>query len=84
MESLDRYGIRASALLNSDVCSRYPQDIKAGKERGWTWLAHGRSNSILQVGMSPAEELEYLRDVVDTIALHAGLTAQGLARTQLE
>jgi peptidoglycan/xylan/chitin deacetylase (PgdA/CDA1 family) len=77
MEALDRYGIRASALLNSDVCSRYPQIISAGKERGWSWLAHGRSNSILQVGMSPAEELEYLKEVVDTIALHTGARPKG-------
>lgn len=77
MESLDRYGLRASALLNSEVCSRYPQVIEAGRERGWAWLAHGRSNSILQTGMSPAEELEYLSEVVDTIAMHTGSRPQG-------
>jgi allantoinase len=38
---------------------------------------HGGSNSILQVGMSPTEELEYLREVVDIIALHAGSRPTG-------
>jgi allantoinase len=77
MESLDRHGMRASVLLNSDVCSRYPQIIKAGRERGWAWLAHGRSNSILQAGMSPQEELAYLNDVVDTIESHTGSRPKG-------
>jgi hypothetical protein len=30
MESLDRHRIRASVLLNSAVCTRYPQIIEAG------------------------------------------------------
>src|SRR6201986_5659952 len=30
MESLDRHGVRASVLLNSDVPERYPQIIEAG------------------------------------------------------
>ncbi|MDQ1623179.1 MAG: allantoinase [Actinomycetota bacterium] len=77
MESLDRHGMRASVLLNSDVCSRYPQIIKAGRERGWAWLAHGRSNSILQAGMTPQEELAYLNDVVDTIESHTGSRPKG-------
>jgi hypothetical protein len=34
IESLDRYGVRASALLNSDVDERYPQIIAAGRECG--------------------------------------------------
>ena len=38
IESLDRYGIRASVLLNSMAATRYPQVIKAGVERNWAWL----------------------------------------------
>jgi allantoinase len=40
IESLDRHGIRASGLLNSDVCTRYPQIVEAGLQREWAWLAH--------------------------------------------
>ena len=47
-EIFDRHGIRPSALLNSDAADRYPQIIKAGLERDWAWLAHGRNNSNLQ------------------------------------
>src|SRR5438445_183690 len=48
IEALDRYKLRASVLLNSDVCRHYPQIIEAGKARDWAWLAHGKNNSIFQ------------------------------------
>src|SRR5690242_287866 len=48
IDTLDRYGIRASALLNSDVANRYPRIIEAGRARDWAWLAHGKNNSTLQ------------------------------------
>ena len=50
IESLDRHGVPASVLLNSDVCSRYPQIMQAGLDRNWAWLAHGRDNSTFQAG----------------------------------
>jgi allantoinase len=77
IETLDRYGLRASVLLNSDVCTRYPQIIAAGRERDWAWLAHGKNNSIFQTGMSEAEELAYLRDVIGTIEQATGKTPKG-------
>jgi peptidoglycan/xylan/chitin deacetylase (PgdA/CDA1 family) len=77
IESLDRHGVRASVLLNSDVCSRYPQIIEAGRERGWAWVAHGRDNSTFQAGMSREEERAYLTEVVDTIETATGRRPQG-------
>jgi allantoinase len=77
MESLDRHGIRASVLLNSEVCARYPQIIEAGRERGWAWLAHGRDNSTLQADMTRDEELGYLTEVIDTIAAATGTRPRG-------
>ncbi|MER5529795.1 polysaccharide deacetylase family protein [Streptomyces sp. NPDC002677] len=76
-EILDRHGIRASALLNSDVAHHYPQIIKAGLERNWAWLAHGRTNSILHAGMTRDEELTHLTDIVDTIAAATGRRPRG-------
>ncbi|MBV2363175.1 polysaccharide deacetylase family protein [Streptomonospora nanhaiensis] len=76
-EILDRHGMRASALLNSDVVHHNPQIVKAGLERGWAWLAHGRTNSILQTGMDPEQERAYLTEVVDTIAGATGRRPRG-------
>jgi len=77
IQSLDRYGIRASVLLNSDVCSRYPQIMQAGRDRDWAWVAHGRDNSTFQAGMSRDEERAYLTEIVDTIAAATGRRPQG-------
>ncbi|ASO21152.1 peptidoglycan/xylan/chitin deacetylase (PgdA/CDA1 family) [Actinoalloteichus hoggarensis] len=77
IESLDRHGIRASVLLNSDVCARYPQIITAGRDRGWAWLAHGRNNSLLQADMSREEERAQLTEIVDTITEATGTRPRG-------
>lgn len=77
IDILDRHGVRASALLNSDVVHHYPQIVKAGLERDWAWLAHGRTNSILHTDMNRADELATLIDVVDTIASATGRRPRG-------
>ncbi|GAA3439225.1 polysaccharide deacetylase family protein [Kutzneria kofuensis] len=77
IDSLDRHGVRASALLNSSVVDHYPQIIEAGRARNWAWLAHGRTNSVLHTGMSRAEERVVLADIVDTIAAGTGQRPRG-------
>lgn len=77
LDTLDRHGILASALVNSDVCSRYPQIIEAGVQRNWAWLAHGRDNSTFQAGMTPEHERAYLAEVVDTIEAATGRRPRG-------
>lgn len=77
IESLDRHRIRASVLLNSDVCDRYPQIIEAGRARNWAWLAHGKSNSTLHTGISVDEERELLTEVVGTIEKATGRRPRG-------
>jgi allantoinase len=73
----DRHQIRPSVLLNSDVTARYPQIIKAGLERNWAWLAHGRNNSTLQTGMPADAERGYLAEVVETIEQATGQRPRG-------
>jgi peptidoglycan/xylan/chitin deacetylase (PgdA/CDA1 family) len=77
MEILDRHGVRASALLNSDAVHHYPQIVRAGVERNWAWLAHGRTNSILHTDMTPEEERAVLTGVVDTISAATGRRPRG-------
>ena len=72
IDTFDRFGVRASVLLNSDVCRLYPQIIEAGRRRKWAWLAHGKNNSILHADMTPTEERRFLTDVVETIAEATG------------
>lgn len=76
-EIFGRHGIRPSVLLNSDVAIEYPQIIKAGVERNWAWLAHGRNNSTLQAGMPADDERAYLANVVETIEQATGSRPRG-------
>jgi peptidoglycan/xylan/chitin deacetylase (PgdA/CDA1 family) len=77
MEALDKVGMRASVLLNSDVCAHYPQIIDAGKERKWAWLAHGKNNSIFHTGLTVDDERKALKDMVDTIVKATGHQPKG-------
>ncbi len=77
IDSLDRHGLRASVLLNSDVVARYPQIIEAGRARDWAWVAHGKNNSMFQAGMSPDEERALLAEIVDAIEKGVGRRPRG-------
>ena len=45
MDTLDRYGIRGTVALNSDLCAEHPQIIAEGKKRKWEWMGHNESNT---------------------------------------
>jgi peptidoglycan/xylan/chitin deacetylase (PgdA/CDA1 family) len=77
LDVLDRHGVRASVLLNADVAERYPQIVAAGREREWTWLAHGRNNSTLTHGLSESEERAELTAIVETIERATGGRPRG-------
>jgi peptidoglycan/xylan/chitin deacetylase (PgdA/CDA1 family) len=67
MALLDDLGIRASVLLNSDVCRFYPQILAAINQREWPCLAHGQNNSTLQADMDAPAEAAYLEEMLATI-----------------
>lgn len=77
IDILDRYGLRASALINSLVTEHNPQIIEAGTERNWAWLAHGRTNSELHTGYEPDEERRILTDITGTIEKATGQRPKG-------
>jgi allantoinase len=77
IESLDRHGIRASALLNSEAGTRYPQIIEAGRQRDWAWLAHGRTNSALHAGLAEDEERAELAAIVTAVEMATGRRPRG-------
>jgi peptidoglycan/xylan/chitin deacetylase (PgdA/CDA1 family) len=77
MEILDKHGLRASVLLNADVCREYPQIIEEGNKRNWAWLAHGKNNSTLQTGMDEVKERAYLTEIVDVLKKSTGKAPKG-------
>lgn len=76
-EILDKHGLRASALLNSEVVHHYPQILEAGLSRDWRWVAHGRTNSILHTGMDVDAERVELAEILAIIEKATGTRPSG-------
>jgi allantoinase len=77
MEVMERYGVKGTVALNSDVCARYPRIIEEGKKLGWEWMGHGTNNSTLFAGQSEKEERALIRKVVTTIEKSVGVKPRG-------
>jgi len=77
MEALERLGFPVSAPVHSAVCDRYPEIVEEGGRLGWAWIAHGRDNASLQVGMELEEERAYLTEVVEAIEAATGRRPRG-------
>ncbi len=77
MEVMEKYGVRGTVALNSDVCEHYPRIIEAGNKLGWEWMGHGKNNSILMAEKDKDEERELIGDIVKTIAAGTGKHPRG-------
>jgi peptidoglycan/xylan/chitin deacetylase (PgdA/CDA1 family) len=77
MEVLAKHGVKVTAALNSDVCARYPELIKAGCEHGWEWMGHGKNNSSLFSKLPEDQERALIREVLDTIHDATGVRPRG-------
>ena len=77
MEVMERYGVKGTVALNSDVCARYPRIIEEGKKLGWEWMGHGNNNSTLFAGQSEAEERALIKEVVTIISKSVGEAPRG-------
>lgn len=77
METFDRLGIRASAIVNSAVCEEYPQIVEAALTRDWAIVAHGRDNSTWQAGMERDDERAFVETVVETLERATGRRPTG-------
>lgn len=77
MDVLDKHGIRASVMLNADVCKNHPAIIEEGKKRNWEWLGHGLTNNFRMIDYPPEEERNIIRQVKETIAAAVGAPPKG-------
>ena len=77
MKVLDKFGLRASVLLNSDVCSRFPAIIAEGKKRNWEWLGHGATNNHRVSDYPTEEERNVIKGVRETITAAVGTSPKG-------
>jgi peptidoglycan/xylan/chitin deacetylase (PgdA/CDA1 family) len=86
MEVLDRYGIRGTVALNSNLCAEHPQIIEEGNRRKWEWMGHNESNTRRLNEAPPGEEVKIIRRTLETIGKASGRRptgwlSSGLAQT---
>jgi len=77
METLTRYGIRASAALNSELCIHHPEIIEEAGRLGWELMGHGQTNALRLNEMSPEQERDAIFDAIDRIEAACGTRPVG-------
>lgn len=77
MEVFDRYNIRATVALNSDVCIHHPVIIEEGKKRNWEWMGHNMTNTKRLIDYPEGEEAGIIKTALDTIAKSSGQRPKG-------
>lgn len=55
MDVLSKYGIRATAATNADICDHHPEIIEDGLRLGWEFMGHNKTN-IQRLSAVPAEQ----------------------------
>ena len=80
METLDRYGIRGTVALNSNLCAEHPRIMEEGEKRKWEWMGHNESNTRRLNEAGPGEEAQHhpphIRDHREARPASAGGLAQ--------
>jgi hypothetical protein len=77
IEVMEKYGVKGTVALNSDVCRHYPRIIEEGNKLGWEWMGHGTNNSTLFNTQSEAEERALIGEVISTITQSVGKAPRG-------
>jgi allantoinase len=77
MNVLDKFKMRASIAINSDVCDRRPAIIEEAIKRDWEFIAHGVNNSEVLTGLSEGDERALIRAVLEKIHASTGKRPRG-------
>ena len=77
MEVFDKHGLRASVLLNAEVCKHHPPIIEEGNRRKWEWLGHGLTNSVAMSDYPLEKEREIIHEIKETITAATGKPPKG-------
>jgi peptidoglycan/xylan/chitin deacetylase (PgdA/CDA1 family) len=84
METLDRYGMRGTVALNSNLCAEHPRIIEEGNKRKWEWMGHNESNTRRLNEAPPGEEKNIIRRTLDTIGQASGRRPTGWLSSGLQ
>ena len=77
MDVLSQRGIRASVMLNSDVCDVYPEIIEDALKLDWEFLGHNESNTRPLNDIPPDDEQRVIHDSLARIEQATGKRPRG-------
>jgi peptidoglycan/xylan/chitin deacetylase (PgdA/CDA1 family) len=77
MDVLSRYGIRATASLNADLCDHHPQIVEDAVRLGWEFMGHNRTNATWLNAIPPEEERELIRYCTERLRQATGRKPAG-------
>ncbi len=77
MEVMERYGIRGTVALNSEVCEAYPQVMEEAMRLDWEFMSHGESNARYVDSMEPDDERRSIHNSFDVIEKFTGKRPRG-------
>jgi peptidoglycan/xylan/chitin deacetylase (PgdA/CDA1 family) len=86
MKVLERYGIRASTALNSEVCEHHPEVVEEARRLHWEPIGHGETNALRINEMDPQRERDSIFAALERIeqawgTRPVGWLGPGLAET---
>jgi allantoinase len=84
MDTLDKYGIRGTVALNSNLCAEHPRIMEEGQKRKWEWMGHNESNTRRLNEAGPGEEAQIVRNTFATIEKHTGKRPKGWLSSGLQ
>ncbi|MDB5651684.1 MAG: polysaccharide deacetylase family protein [Hyphomicrobiales bacterium] len=77
MEVMDRYKVRGTVALNSDLCRVHPEIIEECMARGWELMGHNESNTRRLNDAKPGEEAGIVHRTIETITKASGVKPRG-------
>lgn len=77
MDVLQRYGIRATATVNADICDHHPQILEDALAHGWELMGHNLTNGIRLTGLEPDEERAVIEGSLDKLQKFSGRRPRG-------
>ncbi len=72
MDVLNKYGIRATATTNADICDFHPKIIEDAVKLGWEFMGHNKTNSTRLTAVPPEEERALIRYCLDKLQQATG------------
>jgi allantoinase len=84
MEVMQRYKVRGTVALNSEICDEHPQIIDEAKRLGWEFMGHNQSNVRRLNTLPQGTEREVVRATLDRISAAAGRRVAGWMGSALQ